>query len=115
MVITGGTRSDEKGVMGEERSTNTGFNLSKLRHLELSALPELRSICCEKMNCNSLELIWIVKCEKLKRIPFCLPLLENGQPSPPPSLKYIMLYSEEWWESVEIGRASCRERVSPYV
>jgi disease resistance protein RPS2 len=33
-------------------------------------------------------------------MPICLPLLENGQPSPPPSLKYINALPEEWWETV---------------
>jgi len=33
-------------------------------------------------------------------MPICLPLLENGQPSPPPSLRDIYIEPEEWWESV---------------
>ena len=99
MVIVGGTRSDEEGVMGEESSTNTGFNLPKLRHLELSGLPELRSICSAKLICNSIQFIFITRCEKLKRLSICLPLLENDQPSPPPSLKRMIVYPEEWWDS----------------
>jgi len=38
--------------------------------------------------------------EKLKRMPICLSLLENGQPSPLPSLQHIFAYPKEWWESV---------------
>ncbi|KAJ6951242.1 hypothetical protein NC653_040588 [Populus alba x Populus x berolinensis] len=112
----GGTRSDEEGVMGEESSTNTGFNLLKLRHLELRGLPELRSICSAKLICNSLQFICIIKCEKLKRMGICLSLLENGQPSPPPSLREITAYPEEWWESiVEWEHPNAKDVLRPIV
>jgi disease resistance protein RPS2 len=96
--IIGGTRPDEEGVMGEESSTD--LKLPKLRSLQLTGLPELKSICSAKLICDSLKVIWIVKCNKLKRLPICLPLLENGEPSPPPSLRRIEVHPKEWWESV---------------
>ncbi|KAI5554501.1 hypothetical protein BDE02_19G018000 [Populus trichocarpa] len=91
------------GSTDEESSTSnsiTGFIFPKLRTLELFDLPELKSICSAKLICNSLEEITVIRCQKLKRMPICLPLLENGQPSPPPSLKKIRALPEEWWESV---------------
>ncbi|KAI9215720.1 hypothetical protein POPTR_T045000v4 [Populus trichocarpa] len=100
--IIGGTRSDEEGVMGEESSSSsiTDLKLTKLSSLTLIELPELESICSAKLICDSLKEIAVYNCKKLKRMPICLPLLENGQPSPPPSLRKIEVYPEEWWESV---------------
>ncbi|GLT56444.1 hypothetical protein SLA2020_294830 [Shorea laevis] len=81
------------------------LNFSKLRILQLWDLPQLESICSAKrvLICNFIEEIWIDECPKLKRIPVQLPLLDNGQPSPPPHLKEIKINEEsnEWWESVE--------------
>ncbi|GLU15754.1 hypothetical protein SLE2022_322220 [Rubroshorea leprosula] len=81
------------------------FTFPKLRRLSLRNLLQLKSICSAKgvMVCDSIEEIKIWECRELKRIPVQLPLLDNGQPSPPPHLKEIGLdeESEEWWESVE--------------
>ncbi|XP_073262662.1 disease resistance protein UNI-like [Populus alba] len=86
------------GTTDEESSTSnsiTEFILPKLRTLYLYRLPELKSICSVRLICNSLT---VIRCQKLKRMAICLPLLENGQPSPPPSLEIIKAYPEEWWE-----------------
>jgi disease resistance protein RPS2 len=93
------------GTTDEEISSSssnpiTKSILPKLRILILKYLPELKSICGVKVICDSLEYIEVYTCEKLKRIPICLPLLENGQPSRPPSLENIVAYPEEWWETV---------------
>uniref|UniRef100_A0A6N2KR20 NB-ARC domain-containing protein n=1 Tax=Salix viminalis TaxID=40686 RepID=A0A6N2KR20_SALVM len=90
--LIGGTISKEEN--------STEFKFPELRHLELRALTELKSICSAKLICDSLKVIIVANCEKLKRMPICLPLLENGQPSLPPSLKRIVAYREEWWERV---------------
>ena len=93
------------GTTDEESSTRTENSimeviLPKLITLELVCLPELKSICSAKLICNSLKDIKVTSCEKLKRMPICLPLLENGQPSPPPSLKTIRAWPTKWWETV---------------
>jgi disease resistance protein RPS2 len=60
--------------------------------------------------------IGVRKCEKLKRMPICLRLLENGEPSPPPSLEYIGVYPEEWWESVvEWEHPKAKDVLRPFV
>jgi disease resistance protein RPS2 len=97
--IISGTRSDEEGVMGEE-SSSSEFKLPKLRMLVLKGLPELKSICSAKLICDFLQFIHIENCENLKRLSICLPLLENGQPSPPPSLRRMHIKPKKWWEAV---------------
>ena len=113
--IIGGTRSDEDGVMGEE-SISSEFKLPKLRELILVGLPELKSICRAKERCNSLEEITVLYCEKLRRIPNFLPLHENCQPSPPPSLEMIRIHPEEWRESVvEWEHPNAKDVLRPFV
>jgi disease resistance protein RPS2 len=109
------------GTTDEEISSSssnpiTEFILPKLRNLRLIYLPELKSICGAKVICDSLEYITVDTCEKLKRIPFCLLLLENGQPSPPPSLRRIAIYPEEWWDSVvEWEHPNAKDVLRPFV
>uniref|UniRef100_A0A6N2KZW1 Uncharacterized protein n=1 Tax=Salix viminalis TaxID=40686 RepID=A0A6N2KZW1_SALVM len=115
--LIGGTRSDEEGNIGEESSNNNKeFKLPNLRELYLTGLPELKSICSAKLICDSLEEIALICCEKLKRMPICLSLLENGQPSPPPSLKAIRIHPEKWWESeVEWEHPNTKDVLRPFV
>ncbi|TYH74584.1 hypothetical protein ES332_D05G409500v1 [Gossypium tomentosum] len=79
------------------------FHLPKLRELRLRKLPNLKIICSKSgvMVCDSLQLIHITRCGKLKRIPPFVPLVGNGQPFAyaPPSL--TIRSSTEWWESLE--------------
>ncbi|XP_073262620.1 probable disease resistance protein At4g27220 [Populus alba] len=86
------------GTTDEESSTSNSITeviLPKLITLELVCLPKLKNICSAKLICNSLKDIGVMYCEKLKRMPICLPLLENGQPSHPPSLKEIRARPKE--------------------
>ncbi|KAB2032590.1 hypothetical protein ES319_D05G384600v1 [Gossypium barbadense] len=79
------------------------FHLPKLGEVELWRLPNLKSICSKSgvMVCDSLQLIHITRCDKLKRIPPFVPLVGNGQPFAyaPPSL--TIRSSTEWWEWLE--------------
>ena len=112
--IIDGTRSDEEGVMGVESSTD--LKLPKLRSLQLIRLPELKSICSAKLICDSLQLIQVTNCEKLKRMGICLPLLENGEPSPPPSLRDIYPSSKKWWKSVvEWEHPNAKDVLRPFL
>jgi disease resistance protein RPS2 len=116
--IISGTGSDEEGVKGEESNSCsiTDLKLTKLRSLRLIELPELKRICSAKLICNSLQVIEVADCENLKRMPICLPLLENGEPSPPPSLEFIEVYPEEWWESVvEWEHPNAKDVLRPFV
>ncbi|KAB2032612.1 hypothetical protein ES319_D05G386200v1 [Gossypium barbadense] len=79
------------------------FHLPKLRELILFSLRNLKSICSKSgvMVCDSLQLIRIIRCDKLKRIPPFVLLVGNGQPFAyaPPSL--TIRSDTEWWESLE--------------
>ncbi|PNS89989.2 hypothetical protein POPTR_019G020500v4 [Populus trichocarpa] len=109
------------GTPDEEISSSssnpiTKFILPKLRILRLKYLPELKSICGAKVICDSLEYIEVDTCEKLERFPICLPLLENGQPSPLPSLRSIAIYPKEWWESLaEWEHPNAKDVLLPFV
>ncbi|KAK6230576.1 hypothetical protein QUC31_002094 [Theobroma cacao] len=102
---------------GMSTDNNVMFTLPKLKKLTLSYLPELKSICRtnEVMDCDSLQQIVISNCPKLKRIPLHLPLLDldNTQPSPPPSLKEILIRPKEWWESVEWDHPNAKKVLLP--
>ncbi|GLT50810.1 hypothetical protein SLA2020_242720 [Shorea laevis] len=96
------------------------FTFPKLTKLKLSNLDQLKSICSGKgvMVCDSIEEIKIGYCQKLKRIPLQLPLLDNGQPSPPPCLREIKIYekSKEWWESVvELDHPNAKNILQPFL
>ncbi|GLU15388.1 hypothetical protein SLE2022_318830 [Rubroshorea leprosula] len=96
------------------------FTCPKLRRFFLEDLPQLKSICNDKgvMVCDSIEEILIDECPELKRIPVQLPLLDNGQPSPPPRLREIKIFieSKEWWESVvEWDHPNAKNILQPFL
>ena len=112
-IIASESELEEEGIS----SASFKFTLPKLRELELSDLPELKSICGANgvMVCDSIEYIEIVNCPKLKRIPLNLPLQDDGQPSPPPSLTTITITSEEWWELIEWDHPNAKFLLEPYI
>ncbi|GLT40134.1 hypothetical protein SLA2020_142900 [Shorea laevis] len=93
--------------------------LPKLNWLRLERLPALKSICSSKavMVCDSLQSINIWNCNDLRRIPLYLPLVDNAQPSPPPSLKKIYMNrpEQEWWESLEWDHPNAKDVLRPMV
>ncbi|GLT31956.1 hypothetical protein SLA2020_066550 [Shorea laevis] len=96
------------------------FTFPKLRMLELVGLQKLKSICSAKgvKIYDSIEEIDICDCPELKRNPFQLPLLDNGQPSAPPRLTAIKIdsrYSKGWWESVEWDHPNAKNLLQPYL
>ncbi|XP_059661423.1 probable disease resistance protein At4g27220 [Cornus florida] len=112
---------DEDELMGASNnhlssSFSSIFSLPKLRHLRLFFLGELESICRGFMACDSLEVISIMDCGKLKRLPFSLPLV-NGQPSPLISLKNINITGrqEGWWESLEWDHPNAKDILQPFI
>ena len=80
----------------EKGTDTTKITLPKLRVLSLLNLPKLKTICSSSkvIVCDSLESIDIFHCPKLKRLPLSLPLLSNGQLSPPPSLLKIFVVNK---------------------
>ncbi|GKV15053.1 hypothetical protein SLEP1_g25855 [Rubroshorea leprosula] len=103
--VDGCKQMEEIIASSDSDASSDKFTFPKLRKLLLEGLPQLKSICSVKgvMLCDSIEEIKIFECRELKRIPVQLPLLDNGQPSPPSHLKEIGIdeESKEWWESVE--------------
>ncbi|GLT96091.1 hypothetical protein SLE2022_137380 [Rubroshorea leprosula] len=110
--------SDPEEEEEEEGDIIKKLILPKLKTLHLKGLPALNSICSRRtvMVCDSLEEIEINNCKGLRRIPLSLPLVDNAQPSPPPSLKEICLVSqsEEWWESLEWDHPNAKDVLRPW-
>ncbi|GAY64148.1 hypothetical protein CUMW_231370 [Citrus unshiu] len=102
----------------KELATNTIINTAKLPRLKklcFSNLPEFKSFCSNNgvLVCNSLQEIEVYDCPKLKRLSLSLPLLDNGQPSPPPALEVIRI-KKELWESLEWDQANAKDVLNPY-
>ncbi|GLT96101.1 hypothetical protein SLE2022_137480 [Rubroshorea leprosula] len=93
--------------------------LPKLKLLGLQNLPALKSICSRRavMVCDSIEEIRIWDSKGLRRMPLSLPLVDNAQPSPPPTLKTIFIRQREleWWESLEWEHPNAKDLLRPMV
>ncbi|GLT72114.1 hypothetical protein SLA2020_440740 [Shorea laevis] len=92
----------------EEKEALEKITLPNLQRLELSDMPELKSICSSSsvLICDSINSLLIWDCKKLKRIPLHLSSLDNGQPS---SLKEIMVDTKEHWESLEWDQSNAKD------
>ncbi|KAF2282609.1 hypothetical protein GH714_043737 [Hevea brasiliensis] len=109
---------EELIAMDEERETHdsNGGNIAqlilpKLQHFDLRHLPQMKSIYGGKLVCNSLKVISVFECPKLKQMPLSLITLVNGQPIPLPSLQRVELYPEECGSPLSLNvltpRTSC--------
>ncbi|GKV02990.1 hypothetical protein SLEP1_g15359 [Rubroshorea leprosula] len=125
IYVTGCAKMEEIIEVEEEKETlvtdgeneTITFILPKLRKLLLEGLPKLKSICTARglMVCDSLEIIGMVECPKLKRIPLYLPLLPDGEVCSPPSLRKICTKSKEWWESLVWDNPSTKGILLPFL
>ncbi|XP_022717070.1 probable disease resistance protein At1g61300 [Durio zibethinus] len=109
-IIAPESESEEEGISA------INFTLSNFALLILDNLPKLKSICSANgvMVCDSIEGISIYDCPKLKRIPLNLPLDDDGQPSPPPSLRSIEI-EEQQWELLEWDQPNAKSLLEPYL
>ncbi|KAK8573716.1 hypothetical protein V6N13_009804 [Hibiscus sabdariffa] len=89
-IIASKAEQEERGMVTME------FRLPQLWELELFGLPELKRICSVDalLVCDSLVRIRIVNCAKLERMGLNLP-------PPAPDSVSILIWPQEWWESVE--------------
>ncbi|GLU15777.1 hypothetical protein SLE2022_322440 [Rubroshorea leprosula] len=110
---------EEMIASSDSDASSDKFTFPKLRILLLAYLPQLKSIYGAKgvVVCDSIEVIVIFECRELKRIPVQLPLLHNGQASPPPCLREIKIdeESKEWWESVKWDHPNAKNLLKPFL
>ncbi|KAL2531083.1 putative disease resistance protein [Forsythia ovata] len=93
-------------------NSSAEVTMPRLKKLRLGVLPKLKSICKGRIVCDSIENIIIRLCMNLKKV---APL--DRQPSPPPSLKEIILhpYEKEWCESLEWEHPNANNFLQPFV
>ncbi|XP_022889201.1 disease resistance protein At4g27190-like [Olea europaea var. sylvestris] len=107
-------------IIGDDEIRDLGaesiITLPRLKNLYLIDLPKLESICKGSIICDSIEEIDMEYITKVRKLPLFLPPL-NGQPSPPPSFKKIVLWKEEkgWWESLEWDQPNAKSVLQPFV
>ncbi|MBA0635985.1 hypothetical protein Godav_029434, partial [Gossypium davidsonii] len=114
-----GPKEEEENHKGNGTQAPTKFSLPKLKELELTRLPELKSICSSnrEMVCNSLRKIEVWNCTKLKRMPLYLPLFQDTHQSAPSAHPFerIRICPKEWWESVEWDYPNAKEVLRPWL
>ncbi|KAL3849071.1 hypothetical protein ACJIZ3_010953 [Penstemon smallii] len=88
--------------------------LPKLKRIDLVGLPKLKSICEATIVCNSIELISLGGCRRLKKLPLFLPVVDDHAYSPPPNLQCISV-DKEWWESLEWDHPTHKDILQPFL
>ncbi|XP_057948674.1 putative disease resistance protein At4g10780 isoform X2 [Malania oleifera] len=107
--------ADSSSTSNNIHNDSKTISLQKLKTLELMHLPELQIIYGGKMICDSLQIVKIMQCPKLKMLPLHLPLQLDGQPSPPSTLKEISVGEKEWWESLEWDHPNAKTVLQPFL
>ncbi|WMV51825.1 hypothetical protein MTR67_045210 [Solanum verrucosum] len=105
---------DEEEQVNQCASSSNIIVLPKLQILYLHALPELKSIYKGRMTCGSIQRVTVSLCGKLKRLPFTLLPLQNGQPSAPPDLEFIRM-SEKSWKALDWDHPQYKNVLHPFV
>ncbi|PON68478.1 NB-ARC domain containing protein [Trema orientale] len=83
------------------------INFPKLETFYLLAVPELQSICKKPMAADSVKIIKIFGCPKLRRVPFL------DRPCPPSSLERIMV-DRYWWRSLIWDNPNANDYLLPF-
>ncbi|XP_022881402.1 probable disease resistance protein At5g63020 [Olea europaea var. sylvestris] len=122
LIVSSCAKMEE--IIGEDESdagfgaeSNTDITLPRLEFLQLSNLPELKSICKGTIICHSIEVICLYDITKVRKVPLFLQLNNDGQLSPPPSLKMIKVFENDkgWWESLEWDQPNANSVLQSFV
>ncbi|XVF78066.1 hypothetical protein PTKIN_Ptkin14bG0098400 [Pterospermum kingtungense] len=115
-IIASESETEVEEVLTSTTASFQFTTLPNLRRLSLWNLSELKSICGANgvMACDSIQEIIIFNCPKVKRISLNLPLQDDGQPSPPPSLYKIYISPVEW-SQLEWDHPKAKFVLEPYL
>ncbi|OMO74644.1 Disease resistance protein [Corchorus capsularis] len=100
-------------IVGMEQEEEEGFVESNtktfpmLKSLSVCHLPNLKTIFMGILRCDSLQVLEVIGCPNLKRLPFSSLLL-------PSSLDKI-LTTIEWWESLEWDHPNAKNAFQPFL
>ncbi|KAK3423691.1 hypothetical protein EUGRSUZ_F00556 [Eucalyptus grandis] len=112
-IISGAGQAQEGSMMISVNNTPSSFqspiSLSKLEWLELSDLPQLKSICEVPISCDSMKELTVYGCPELKRIPLQLQLCEIEE------LPHIWVEDEEKWKTLMWDHPDAQAILQPYL
>ncbi|XVF79141.1 hypothetical protein PTKIN_Ptkin14bG0196100 [Pterospermum kingtungense] len=86
---------------------DTIANFPMLRTLKFHLLPNLKTIFMGVLSCDSLQVLEVSECPKLRRLPFSLPFI-------PSSLQRISA-TTKWWESLEWDQPDAKAAFQPFL
>ncbi|KAH7834105.1 hypothetical protein Vadar_012773 [Vaccinium darrowii] len=96
----------------EMSDRGNSISLQKLKSLELSGLPSLKSIYNGVIVCQSIEEVLVFDCPALRRLPLSV-YMGSEQATSLPSLKYIR-GKGEWWKSLEWDDPNIKTSLEPF-